>query len=140
MRLRTWLLTICLSAATSCESTSQSLNIKTNVPGAEVQVLVNGAEKQKCASPCTLTLDKADRTVLRFSKEGYHPNSIVLASIAKPPPFFSHWVFFIPPVLVFRVFQYMGNGIRGGYNELTGVPETVELLPAADDSAVLLRD
>ena len=63
---------------TGCAAATETVRLKSDPPAAQAQVIVDGKVEQSCATPCQLSVDLADRLVLRFEKEGFHPKSFVL--------------------------------------------------------------
>lgn len=119
-------------------ASAEVIRLKSNPPGALAQVIVEGKVTQSCATPCRLTVDLTDRLVLRFTKEGYHPKSYLLhLELGEAPPFFAHWVYYIPPILFFRAFYYVGRAAVGAYSMFMGWPATIELKANTEEAANL---
>lgn len=65
---------------------------------------------------------------MRYSEEGFWPQSYMLALSADGPrPFFAHWSYYIPPIIFVRALVYLIKLNGGHYDRLVGVPPEVFL-------------
>ncbi len=122
----------CLFLATQMACLSrQTVILKASASDVNAVLLANGREAARCEAPCTLEIPRADRSVLLFERAGLRPEAFVLALVPAEdrPDFFSHWVFYIPPIIFLRGIQYLVQFSRGAYSRLDGLPETVEMIP-----------
>jgi len=58
--------------ATMIRGTEEPLSITSEPPGALAQI----SDGQKCTTPCNVTLKRNQSVMIRFSKEGYEPESL----------------------------------------------------------------
>jgi hypothetical protein len=123
---------VCILVITQAGCLSrQTVSLKASAPRVNAVVLADGREAARCETPCALDIPRADRTVLLFERAGLRPEAFVLSLVPADdrPEFFSHWVYFIPPIIFMRGIQYLIQLSRGAYSRLDGFPETVEMIP-----------
>ncbi len=104
----------------------QDLSIRSDPPGAQVQLLRNGRQIGSCpTTPCTMRVRQVDRAVLYFTKAGHDPDSIVLHSSDQTGLSILAFVLNLPTVIVGCLYDLRSDVLY----EYTSHYYTGQLLP-----------